>query len=344
RDLGQVKYLKRLDRERWAVACERGIDCIPGIEPQFQSVLEADKWLGDGDLVLSVQLDQTVKAYPLRILAWHQAVNDYLGDLPVIVTYCPFTGAGLAYERPLADGRPLEFGVSGRLYNANILLYDRETGSLWQQFTGEVIAGPLLGVAGRMERIYGDIVSWGSWKRWHPGGEVLARPTEIRFGRRKVQVSVERYEEAPYAEYQLREWVGYGVDVKELNLRGLFSKRRIVGVIVDETARAYSRSDLKSLKLVNDRLGGEPILALMTPAGEARFFSRKVPGQVLEFALDDGKLIDKETGTVWGFDGKALSGPLALEGAPLKEYLPTPAYWFAWVLFHPQSDLSCGDG
>lgn len=343
-DLDQVRYLKRLDLERWAVACERGIDCIPGMEPRFQSVLEADGWLGDGDLVLSVRLGREVRAYPLRIIAWHQVINDQIGEVPIVVTYCPFTGAGLAYERPSADGRPLEFGVSGRLYNANILLFDRQTGSLWQQFTGEVVAGPLLGVVGKMERIYADIVSWGSWKRWYPGGRVLARPEEVWFGGRKVRVSVERYEEYPYAEYQLREWVGYGVDVKELDLRGLFSKRRVVGVVVGNTARAYLKSDLKKTKLVNDRLGGEPLLIVVTPAGEAHVFSRRAAGQALDFTLDDDKLIDEETKTAWGFDGKALSGPLAAEGAALEELQPTPTYWFAWALFHPGTDLSCRDG
>jgi hypothetical protein len=343
-DLSRVKYLKGLDLGRWAVACERGIDCIPQIEPEFQSVLEADEWLGSGDLVLSVQLGQTVKAYPLRVIAWHQVVNDYLGDVPVIVTYCPFTGAGLAYKRPLADGKPLEFGVSGRLYNANILLYDRETGSLWQQFTGEVIAGPLLGLVGRMEKVYADIVPWGSWKRWHPGGLVLARPQEVRFGRRKVEVSTERYEEYPYAEYELREWVGYGVDVKKLDLRGLFSKRRVVGVIVDRAARAYLKSDLEKSRLVNDQLGGEPILAVVTPAREAHFFSRRLSGRVLDFMLDDDRLVDKETGTVWDFDGAATSGPLASQGTSLEELSVTPAYWFAWVLFRPETDLSLAKG
>jgi hypothetical protein len=72
--------------------------------------VEADGWLGDGDLVLSVRLGQRARAYPLRIMAWHQVVNDYLGDTPIIVSYCPISGAGVAYARPLANGKPLVFG------------------------------------------------------------------------------------------------------------------------------------------------------------------------------------------------------------------------------------------
>lgn len=340
-DLDRTKYLKRLDPSRWALACERGIDCIPGIEPRFQSVLEADEWLGDGDLVLSVQLAQTVKAYPLRIMAWHQAVNDYLGDVPVIVTYCPFTGAGLAYERPLADGRPLEFGVSGRLYNANVLLYDRETGSFWQQFTGEAVAGPLLGVVGRLKKIYADIVPWGSWKRWHPGGRVLARPEEVKFGRRKVEVSTERYEEYPYGEYQLREWVGYGVDVEQLNLRGLFSKRRIIGVKVNQEAKAYVESRLWEVKIAHDRIDEEDILLVLNPGEEVKAFKRKPYSleQSLKFELTDSKLVDLQTGTLWDFQGKPVKGELASQTSGLEEIPITSAYWFAWLLFHPETGL-----
>jgi len=343
-DPDRVKYLKGLDLNRWAVACERGIECLPTIEPEFQSVREADAWLGEGDLVLSVWLGQAVKAYPLRVIAWHQVLNDELGGVPVVVTYCPLTGAGLAYKRPLSpDGRPLEFGASGRLYNANILLYDRESGSFWQQFTGEVISGPLLGRAGRLKRVGAEIVPWGSWKRGHPRGLVLARPHEVRFGRRKVGASPKRYEEYPYGEYELRRWVGYGIDVEALDLRGIFPKRRVVGIALKGAARGYLRSDLEKTMLINDRLGDEPVLMVMTPAGEARFFRRTIEGRVLEFVLEDGKIVDKGTGTLWSPQGRALSGPLASESAALEEIPATPSYWFAWVLFHPEGDLYPGD-
>ncbi|MGQ9602037.1 MAG: DUF3179 domain-containing protein [Candidatus Bipolaricaulia bacterium] len=340
-DLEQVKYLEQLDLSRWALACERGIDCLPELDPEFQSTLEADGWLGEGDLVLSVRFGPQVRAYPLKILAWHQVVNDSLDGLPIVVSYCPISGTGVAYKRPLlVAGRPLFFGASGRLYNGNLLLYDRQTGSLWQQLTGEPIAGPLVGLAGKLERLYTDIIPWGDWKRGHPAGEVLALPKLVRFGGKKTPVSPGRYEEYPYAEYELRPWVGYGVEVERLDLRGLSSKRRVIGVAANGAARAYLRSELEKLGLLNDWLGAEPILAIISPGGEARFFRREVSGQVLEFLSSAGKLIDKETGTTWGFDGRAVSGPLASQGAALKELPAIPAYWFAWLLFHPGTDLS----
>ncbi|MCR4403696.1 MAG: DUF3179 domain-containing protein [Candidatus Acetothermia bacterium] len=338
-DLNQVKYLKGLDPRRWALACERGIDCLPELDPEFESVLEADQWLGEGDLVLSVRLGQQARAYPLRILAWHQVVNDSLGERPILVSYCPISGAGVAYERPLADGRPLTFGASGRLYNGNLLLYDRRTGSLWQQLTSEPVAGPLVGLVGRLKRLYTDIVPWGDWKRGHPGGEVLARPKAVRIGGKKAPISPEHYGEYPYAEYELRPLVGYGVEVERLELRRLAPKRRILGLEAGGRAQAYLRTDLARLGLLNDWLGEVPILAVMTPGGEARFFRRELAGSILEFRLEEGKLIDEGTGTSWSFDGRALAGPLASQGATLEELPAVSAYWFAWLLFHPESDL-----
>lgn len=339
-DLDQVRYLKELDLGRWALACERGIDCLPEFDPEFESVLQADQWLGDGDLVLSVRLGQQLRAYPLRIMAWHQVVNDSLNGLPIVVSYCPISGAGVAYERPLADGRPLVFGASGRLYNGNLLLYDRRTGSLWQQLTGEPVAGPLVGVVGQLRRLYTDIVPWGDWKRGHPGGEVLARPRAIRIGGKKTPISPEHYGEYPYAEYELRPWVGYGVEVERLDLQGLTPKRRVIGLEAAGAAKAYLRTDLERLGLLNDWLGGVPVLAVMAPDGEARFFRREFGGSALEFRLEEGMLVDEATGTTWSLGGQALSGPLASQGAALEELPAVPAYWFAWLLFHPGSDLS----
>jgi len=357
-DLGRVKHLRRLDQMRWVLACTRGIDCIPQIEePRFELVLEADEWLGDGDLVLSVRSGRYVKAYPLKIMAWHQVLNDQFGETPAVVVYCPLTGAGVAYVRPTIWNEPLEFGASGRLYNANLLLYDRQTGTLWQSFTGEALAGPLVGIAAPLERLPAAIVPWGEWKRAHPGGRVLARPERIRWGvgGKVYHVSHQRYEEYPYAEYELRRWVGYGVDVDRLELRGLPSKRRIVGVSLDNdgagAAKAYLRRALKGARLLNDKVGEEEVLVVLTLDGEVRAFKRRLElgpqlARVLEleFELQGDKLVDRQTGTVWTLEGEPLRGPLAsLEPKPKLEELPTTsAYWFAWVLFHPETELFPG--
>jgi hypothetical protein len=173
-----------------------------------------------------------------------------------------------------------------------------------------------------------------------PGERSSPAPKAVRIGGKKVPISAERYGEYPYAEYELRPWVGYGVEVERLDLQGLSSKRRVLGVEVPGTARAYLRADLERLGLLNDWLGEVPVLVLMSPGGEARFFRREFAGSTLEFTLEQGRLIDRETGTVWSLDGRAVSGPLASREAALEELLAVPAYWFAWLLFHPGTDLS----
>ena len=338
-DLKSVPYLRALQAERWGLACARGIDCIPEIaEPRFETVLQADKWLGDGDLVIGVRGSGVLKAYPLRVMAWHQVLNDYLGDMPVVVIYSPFTGAGVAFIRPELHGEPLEFGVSGRLYNADVLLYDRQTGTLWQGFTGEPLAGPLVGLFGPLPQLPSTIVPWGDWKRAHPGGWVLARPEWIRVSGRRYRVNPQRYEDFPYAEYELRRWVGYGVDVEKLRLQGFPPKRRVTGLAVGGGALAFPMSNLNpSEGLLELTLGGEPLAVLRAPDGGLRAFLLRLPsGEPLHLERHGGELIDIERGDRWDLDGR----PLNPDGGPPLERLPTtPCYWFAWVLFHPGTDL-----
>lgn len=344
RDVSIVKYLAKLDLTRWALACQSGMDCIPAItRPTFESVGEADEWLGDGDLVIGVRSNGIAKAYPLRVMNWHQVVNDYLNDQSIVATFCPISGAALIFERPLANGKPLEFGISGRLYNANLLMYDRKTGSLWQQFEGQVIAGPLLGVVGPLTRVPADIVPWGAWKKEYPESLVLARPTSVRTPSWKAKISLSKYEQYPYARYQLRRWVGYGVDVDQLELRGVAPKRKVIGVYIDGAAKAYVESEIWETKLLNDRVGGEEILVVFTLAEEIKVFKRSLPtfNQTLTFALENDQLIDQQTVTQWSFDGVPLSGKLAVveNQVRLEEVPATPIYWFTWLLFNPETEL-----
>jgi len=343
-DLSSVKYLAKLDEARWALGCPGGMDCIPAItEPQFTSAAEADQWLKPDDLVLAVTWKGIARAYPIRILDFHEIVNDSYGDEAVVITYCPLCGSGLVFKRPKSQGTPLEFGVSGRLYNANLLMYDRQTGSLWNQLTGEVVAGPLVGEVGRLERIPADNVSWDFWKQAHPETQVLARPTRVRTPRGPRSLSLERYNRYPYDEYQLKPQVGFGVDIGALNLRGMNAKRKIVGLVINSTAKAYVEFAMKEQKLLNDIVGGEDVLIVYTPADEIKAFKRSWPGlsEGLEFELREGRLVDKQTGTVWGFDGRPLAGPLATAESQnkLEEIFVTPAYWFAWAAFYPDSEL-----
>ena len=143
-------------------------DGIPSIDkPKFIPVQEADeKFLEDSDLVLGLNINGDIRAYPLQILVWHEIVNDKVGGTPVAVTYCPLCFTNQVFNRTIDDGQVLEFGTSGKLYNSNLVMYDRTSKSLWSQALAQGIVGKYAGV--ELERIPFDIAYWKEWKHLYP--------------------------------------------------------------------------------------------------------------------------------------------------------------------------------
>jgi hypothetical protein len=151
-------------------------DGIPSIDnPKFQSVQEADEILEDSEFVLGLNINGDRRAYPLQILVWHEIVNDVVGGEPVAITYCPLCFTNQVFNRTLSDGNVVEFGTSGKLYNSNLVMYDRKSNSLWSQALGEGIVGDYSGV--KLERIPFDIAYWKEWKELYPESKVLSRDT-----------------------------------------------------------------------------------------------------------------------------------------------------------------------
>ncbi|MDX1661548.1 MAG: DUF3179 domain-containing protein [Gemmatimonadota bacterium] len=149
-------------------------DGIPALtNPRFEPVEEAG-WMNPDDRLMALERGGVAKAYPLRIITWHEIVNDEVGGEPVAVTYCPLCGTGMAFD-PVVDGRRLEFGVSGLLYNSDVLMYDRGTESLWSQIRRQAVTGPMRGE--RLEMIPLTHTTWERWAREHPDGLVLSRRT-----------------------------------------------------------------------------------------------------------------------------------------------------------------------
>ncbi|MFQ5410431.1 MAG: DUF3179 domain-containing (seleno)protein, partial [Anaerolineales bacterium] len=164
-------------------------DGIPALDdPQFVSIADADAWLADVEPVISFEHEGDVRAYPLQILIWHEIVNDTVGGLPVSVTFCPLCNATIVFDRTV-DGTVLDFGTSGNLRNSDLIMYDRQTQSWWQQFTGESIVGAYNGT--RLTFLPAGIVSWADFKAEHPDGQVLSQDTG--YGR--------SYGSNPYAGY-----------------------------------------------------------------------------------------------------------------------------------------------
>jgi hypothetical protein len=163
-------------------------DGIPAIDaPQFVPVSTAD-FLDDREPVIALELAGEVRAYPIQILMWHEIVNDEIGGRPVTVTFCPLCNTAIVFDRR-AGGRVLDFGTTGNLRNSDLVMYDRQTESWWQQFSGEAIVGELTGT--RLGQVAARIVPWAAFRRDHPGAKVLSRQTGYD----------RAYGENPYAGY-----------------------------------------------------------------------------------------------------------------------------------------------
>ncbi len=146
-----------------------GKDRIPSIdEPKFEPVAEVD--LPDREPVVGFAIGDDIRAYPLRILTWHEIVNDVVGGVPVAVTFCPLCNAAVVFDRRV-DGQTLEFGTSGKLRNSDLVMYDRQTESWWQQFLGEAIVGAMTGK--RLEFLPARIESYARFRDRAPDGKVL---------------------------------------------------------------------------------------------------------------------------------------------------------------------------
>ena len=312
-------------------------DGIPPIDdPVFESVAEADEWLEPQEPVQVFELGKDVRAYPLAILTFHEIVNDVVDGEPVVVTYCPLCNSGLVFERTV-DGEVLDFGTSGRLWNSNLVMYDRATRSLWSQFTGEAIVGERLGQ--ELERLPMQIVSWDEYRTSWPDGQVLSRDT----GHNRP------YGENPYS--------GYDSSASPFLFNGetggpLPQMERVVTLGGEEDPVAYPLPLLTKERVLSDEVAGEPIVVLWSPGtasaldtsdipqgkdvGATGVFRPSVDGQDLTFE-PDGKedFRDTQTNSTWTVLGRAVAGPL--EGEQLERVAHDNTFWFVQFAFRPET-------
>jgi hypothetical protein len=158
-------------------------DGIPSIDdPKFVPVAAREDWLADREPVIGLEIDGDARAYPLRILTWHEIANDTVGGVPVAVTYCPLCNAAVVFEATV-DGRRLSFGTTGKLRHSDLVMYDRQTGTWWQQFTGRGIVGEHTG--DKLTFVPARLESWAQFTERHPDGKVLvpSDPNARPYGR-----------------------------------------------------------------------------------------------------------------------------------------------------------------
>jgi hypothetical protein len=301
-------------------------DGIPSIDnPKFMSLQEAEELLEDLDLVVGLNINGDIRAYPLQILVWHEIVNDIVGKTPVAVTYCPLCFTNQVFNRTLNDGRILEFGTSGKLYNSNLVMYDRTTNSLWSQAMSQAIIGKLVGV--KLDRIPYDVAYWKDWKQLYPNSKVLSRDTG--FSR--------PYGVDPYGDYYTSVDVLFPVTNNDDRL-GL--KEIVIGLENEGQYKAYRLHNVEKKKVINDQVNGKPISLFSLNPFMARAYSPIVDGQTtlqFEYNVKNITLVDKQTRSQWNFDGKAIDGQM--KGKQLIRLPFDQGFWFEWIAFHPTTGL-----
>ncbi|MFN8006800.1 MAG: DUF3179 domain-containing protein [Terriglobia bacterium] len=206
-------------------------DGIPALDhPRFVTAKEAAAFLKDKDRVIGVYRNGEAKAYPLKVMIWHELVNDEIGGKPSTISYCPLNGAGVVYD-PLVSDRQFTFGVTGKLYNSTVVLYDRQTQSLWSQVTKEAIAGPSTGI--KLEMIPSLTTTWKHWKTLQPETQVLSLNTGFR----------RDYDQNPYQTYYASDELMFPVPKYIKNK--LRNKERVIGLELNGVSKAYPFSRLK---------------------------------------------------------------------------------------------------
>ena len=296
-------------------------DGIPSIDdPKFAEV-QGSQFVRDSDVVIGLEINGDARAYPLFILVWHEIVNDNVGGVPVAVTYCPLCYTNQVFERVI-NGQEVEFGTSGKLYNSNLLMYDRLTDSYWSQGLGYAVTGDLTGTA--LKILPFDVITWGDWKKLHPDTVVLTTDTG----------HLRSYATDPYGDYYTDPRIIFPVDNMDDRMH---PKEIILGFFEDGIYKAYKQNDVETFTVINDDIGNTSLMLMSLFSQNSRAFDRNLDDQVLEFEFVDGKILDTKTQSEWNYDGLAISG--LLEGSQLTRLPMSPGFWFEWVAFHPETEV-----
>lgn len=304
-----------------------GKDGIPSIDnPKFILANEAN-FLNDDDLVIGIVKNnetRTVRAYPHIILDWHEIINDAIGSEFVTINYCPLTGTAFGWESA-TNGLKTTFGVSGLLYNANLILYDRSTESNWSQLKLQCVNGSLIGKKPKLVNIIET--NWKTWKTLYPNTEVLSLNTG--FSR--------NYGTYPYGPYKTSQNL-FLFQPSFFN-NALPNKERVYTIISRNKAKVYQFSNFKNGKVIKNTFSGKDFLIV----GNENIISsfELSPNQInldFEYDFSNSEIFFKDNeGNKWSIFGEAIEGPRA--GEKLLEARSVIGYWFAIAVFYPNPEI-----
>ncbi|MDX1487223.1 MAG: DUF3179 domain-containing protein [Acidiferrobacterales bacterium] len=317
-------------------------DGIPPIDdPKFTTTKAASTWLEEQEPVVAFELNGDVRAYPLQIMTWHEIVNDEVGGIPVAVTFCPLCNSAIVFDRRL-EGKVYDFGVSGNLRFSDLIMWDRQTESWWQQFTGDAIIGELAGK--KLAFLSASIVAWSDFQVAHPNAKVLSRDTgHMRPYGQNPYVGYDRADDPPF------------LFMGKLDGR-LSPKERVVAVTIGDADVAFPFSVLTKERVVNYTLNRRDVVVFFKPGtrsalgsreiataediGATAVFDPRVDGRNLGFRAEEESFIDEQTGSRWNILGTAIKGPLA--GKRLEPIVHANHFWFAWAAFKPTTKIYQG--
>ncbi|MXW95624.1 MAG: DUF3179 domain-containing protein [Acidimicrobiaceae bacterium] len=311
-------------------------DGIPPLEdPAFEPAGEVD-WLAGVDPVLALEINGDARAYPLRIMTWHELVNGAVGGVPVTVSYCPLCNSAVAYDRRVGD-RILDFGTSGELFNSALVMYDRQTESLWSHYTGQAVVGHLTGT--ELDFIPVQTVSYESFLATHPQGHVLSLDTGYS----------RSYGQNPYEFYDSSS--------RPFLLGGPFDDRlepltRVLALRDGGEGAVIPLDALAERRVVPFSFAGRELVALFEPGtasaldrrniaegrdvGATGVFVRSVDGRLLDLSVGaGGGFADATTGVVYDILGQ----PSDPAGAALEPVEHLDTFWFAAAAFYPDIEI-----
>lgn len=306
-----------------------GRDGIPALDnPDMVEASEAG-FLIDPELVLGYFDGENAVAYPHQILDWHEIANDRLNEFPFAITYCPLTGTGIGWNSTVG-GSELNFGVSGLLYNNNLVPFDRNTRSNWSQMRLDCVNGSFSGT--EIETFQLVETRWVTWKEMYPNTKVMSTNTGID----------RPYGTYPYGDYRINEnnlLFPLSIDDRRLN-----RKERVHGIIVDQEAKVYRFESFSSsgVSLINDKINNEEVVVVGDQGRNfiASFYRSLNEGEApLVFsAIDENNIVLKDNlGNKWDIFGHAVEGPD--KGKRLRSTKSYMGFWFSWGTFYPNAQI-----
>ena len=311
-------------------------DGIPPIDqPKFIENQLAAQWLKPNDPVIALEINGDARAYPLQILTWHEIINDFVGEIAVTITFCLLCNSAIVFKRN-HQGITYDFGTSGLLRHSDLVMYDRQTESLWQQFTGEAIVGVMTGE--QLMMIPSGLIGFEQFQAAYPAGKILSKETGYS----------REYGRNPYPGYDdIRNNPFLFRDPLDERLPAM---ARVVTVSDGKYHNAYPVELLEKLGVIHHQLGNQAVVifhqdgvssALDTTriangddVGATGVFVPLVGKQELTFVKERG-FVDEQTGSHWNIVGQAILGPL--KGKQLERLVHADQFWFSWGAFRPDT-------